>query len=359
MIQNMSLQNTPDNSNNEAMSSTALLQMIRSYRVSQCIYIAAKLGIADLLKDGEQHCHALAAATNTDRLSLYRILRALASVGLFAESQPYYFKLTPLATYLQSDSTTSLRAYAILLGEEHYQVWGNLMYSVQTGQNAFEPQHGMGFYEFFQQNPTPGAIFDRAMTDLSSVDNTAILAAYDFSGIGTLVDVGGGNGRLLSSILAAYDRMQGILFERPDVIERSVTILEDTGIQDRLQLVKGDFFQGISSEGKRNTAYMLKHILHNWGDEQAIAILQNCDRAMAEDGLLLVIEIVIPPGNDPSPGKFMDINMLVNFQGGQERTKAEYAALLKAAGFKLTQIIPTESEVSIIEAVKNYNDYAG
>ncbi|MBO1349428.1 MAG: methyltransferase [Hormoscilla sp. GUM202] len=330
---------------------SALNNPATGYWVSQCIYIAAKLGIADLLKEGEQHCDALATATNSNKDAIYRLLRALASVGIFAETQPQYFQLTPLATYLQSDVSNSLKAYAIILGaEQPYQAWGNLMYSMQTGQNAFENLYGMNSYEFLQQNPTLGKIVDRAMTDLSGVESAGVLTAYDFSSIGKLVDVGGGNGRLLSSILQAYSTMTGVLFDRPDVIDRASDLLSTAGVSDRLQLAKGDFFNTIPEGGD---AYLLKHIIHNWGDEQAIAILKNCYQAMGEAGRLLAIEMVIPPGNEPSAGKLMDINMLVMCAGGRERTEAEYGELLKAAGFKLTLIVPTASDVSVIEAVKD------
>lgn len=327
-----------------------LLQMIAGYWASRCIYIAAKLGIADLLKDGEQHSDALARATNSNKDVLYRLLRALASVGIFAETQPHYFQLTPLATYLQSDTPNSLKALAIMLGSEHYQTWGNLMYSVQTGQNAVEKLYGMSFYELCQQNPTKAKIFGQAMTELSGLENAAVLAAYDFSSIGKLVDVGGGNGRLLSSILQAYSHITGVLFDRPDVIDRGSDWLYTTGVGDRTQLAKGDFFKTMPVGGD---AYLLKRIIHNWGDEQAIAILKNCYQAMGEKGRLLAIEMVIPPGNEFCVGKFMDINMLLHFTGGRERTEAEHGELLKAAGFKITKIVPTESEVSVIEAVKD------
>lgn len=226
-------------------SPTTLLEAIRGYRISQCIYIAAKLGIADLLKDGEQHSDVLATATNTNKDAIYRLLRALASVGIFAETQPHYFQLTPLAAYLQSDVPNSLKAYAIMLGEEHYQAWGSIMYSMQTGENAFENLYGMNFYEFFKHNTSSAKTFDRAMTDLSGVVNVSILAAYNFSSIGKLVDVGGGNGKLLSSILEAYRTMTGVLFDQPDVIDRASDLLETIGLSNSLQLAKGDFFKAV------------------------------------------------------------------------------------------------------------------
>ncbi|NEP63408.1 MAG: methyltransferase [Symploca sp. SIO2G7] len=328
---------------------TILLQMITGYWVSQCIYIAAKLGIADLLQDGEQHSDALAIATNTNKDSMYRLLRALASIGIFAQTKPYCFTLTPLATYLQSNVPQSLRAMSIMFGEEHYQAWGNLMSSMQTGQNAFEDLYNTNIFEFYKQNPTPGQVFDQAMTDASGIENVAVLNAYDFSAIDKLVDIGGGNGKLLSSILQAYPTMTGVLFDQPEVIHRASDLVEKSGVSDRIQLATGNFFETIPVEAD---AYVLKHILHDWGDEQAIAILKNCYQAMAESGRLLVIEIIILPGNEPCPAKFIDINMLVVSPGGRERTNAEYEELLKAAGFKLTRIIPTASNVSVIEGVK-------
>lgn len=345
----MTSSNYPVNSH-QVPPPTILLEAIRGYRISQCIYIAAKLGIADLLEDGEKHSDALAASTNTNKDALYRILRALASVGIFAETQPHCFQLTPLASYLKSDVSNSLRAYAIMLGEEHYQTCGNLMHSVQTGESAFEDLYKVSFYEFLQRNPEPGKIFDRAMTGFSGVVNSSVLAAYDFSSIGKLVDVGGGNGRLLSSILQAYPTMTGVLFDKPDVIDRASDLLETAGVSDRLELVKGDFLENIPSGGD---AYLLKHIIHNWGDEEAIAILQNCHRAMGEGGLLLAMEMIIPPGNEPFSAKFMDVNMLALFGTGGERTEAEYAELLQAAGLKLTNIVSTESDLSVIEAAKD------
>ncbi|MDY6805212.1 MAG: methyltransferase [Cyanobacteriota bacterium] len=327
-----------------------LLEMIKGYQLSQCIYIAAKLGIADLLEEGERHSDALAAATNTNKDAIYRLLRALASVGIFAETQPRYFQLTPLATYLQSDVPNSLKANAIMLGEEIYQAWGNLTHGIETGENAFYNLYGMNFYEFLARNPAKAKTFDRAMTDLSGVVNASVLAAYDFSSISKLVDVGGGKGRLLCSILQAYPTMTGVLFDRPDAIDTISDLPRTAGLSDRLKLAKGDFFKTIPPGGD---AYLLKHIVHNWSDERAIAILQNCYRSMGEGGLLLAIEIIIPPGNEPCTGKFLDLSMLAICPGGRERTETEYRDLLKAAGFKLTKIVPTESELSVIEALKN------
>jgi ubiquinone/menaquinone biosynthesis C-methylase UbiE len=325
------------------------IQWVYAYWVSRCIYIAAKVGIADLLKDGSLHCDTLAAATKTNSDSLYRVLRALASIGIFAETQPRCFRLTSLASCLQSNVSGSIRTEAILRGEDHYyKAWGNLMHSVQTGESAFEQLYGMDLFEYNDQNPHQGEIFDRVMAQSQDV-NAEVLAAYDFSSINKLVDVGGGKGSLLAAILQAYPRIAGVLFDRPDVIDRANNSLETAAMNARCQFVGGDFLEAVPAGGD---AYLLKNVIHNWDDERAIAILQRCHQAMNEQGRLLVIEIVIPPGNEFFEGKFMDLNMLVMCPGGRERTEAEFRDLFKSAGFKLTKTIPTKSEVSIIEGVK-------
>ena len=326
-----------------------MLQMLSGYWISQCIYAAAKLGIADLLQDGEKHSDVLANATNTNKNAIYRLLRALASVGIFAETRPRYFKLTALGACLQSDVPESIRAFSITLGDEVYYAWGNLMYSLRTGKNAFENLHNLNFFEFYEKNPTKAKNFDRAMTELSRAQNGSILDVYDFSSVNKLVDVGGGNGLLLSSILQAYSNMTGVLFERSDVIDRAEDLLKKNGLRKRIELVKGDFFKNVPVGGD---AYLLKHIIHNWSDGEAVSILKNCYEAMGEQDRLLVIDMVIHAGNEPFEGKFMDINMLILCPGGRERTEVEYEKLFKIAGFKITKIFPTESELSIIEGVK-------
>ncbi|NEP00094.1 MAG: methyltransferase [Symploca sp. SIO2E9] len=326
-----------------------MMQMASGYFVSQSIYVAAKLGIADLLKDSQLHCDALAAATDTHSDSLYRILRLLASVGIFAETEPRCFELTPLAACLQSDIPDSIRAFTIMLGEEHYQACGNLMHSIKTGECAFNNSYGINIFEYLQQNPSSAQIFDQAMTQLSVAENSAVLAAYDFSSIGKLVDIGGGNGALLAAILQTQPSMSGVLFELPDVINRAKDVLEKAGVSKRTQLVGGSFLETIPAGGD---AYMLKHIAHNWDDEQVISILKRTHQAMPQDGRLLVMEPVIPPGNEPFFGKLLDIVMLVVSPSGRERTEAKYQELFKLAGFKLTKIFPTPSDISVIEGVK-------
>ena len=334
---------------NNTLFQMSAIEWVHAYWVSRCVYIVAKLGIADLLKDGSQHCDALASETNTHSDSLYRVLRALAGVGIFAETQPRCFELTPLAACLQSNVPDSIRDMAILRGEDHYhKAWGNLMYSLQTGKSAFEQLYGMDLFQYNDQNPQQGEIFDRAMAESNDV-NAEVLAAYDFSSIGKLVDVGGGKGSLLAAILQAYPGMTGVLFDRPDVIDRAKNTLETVVMNGRCEFVGGDFLEAVPAGAD---AYVLRHIIQDWDDERAIAILQRCHQAMNEQGRLLAIDFVIPPGNEFFGSKFTDVNMLVMCPGGRIRTEAEFRDLFKSAGFKLTKIIPTKSEVSIIEGVK-------
>ena len=327
----------------------AILQMASGYWVSQALYVAAKLGIADLLKSGSKCCDELATATQVNAGALYRLMRGLASLGVFAEEEPGYFSLTPLAACLQTDVPGSMRAIVSMVGGEYYQSWGNFLYSIQTGQSAFEDLYGMPLFQYFAQNPESEKRYDEAQKSGSSAAGAEILKRYDFSGISKLVDVGGGNGSLLTSILIANPTMQGVLFEQPSVIAGAKDLIGAEGVSERCELVAGDFFESVPSSGD---AYILRYILHNYDDERAIAILKNCHRAMVENGKILVIEQVIPPGNEPFIGKLLDLHMLVLFPGGCERTEAEYRALFEASGFKLTKIFPTGANVSVLEAIR-------
>ncbi len=332
-----------------------LMQMITGYWVSQSIYAAAQLGIADHFHDGEKNYAELATATESNGPALYRLLRALASVGIFTETTPGTFASTPLAALLQRDVAGSLRDVAIMMGaREHYGSWGNILHAVKTGNSGFEQLFGANVFEYYAQHPEPAGIFDRAMTSFSSVETAAVLAAYDFSAIRSLVDVAGGHGSLLTTILQAHPGMTGILFDLPEVIERAQQAIAASGVGDRCQRVSGSFFESVPTGAD---AYILKHIIHDWDDARASAILQQCHRAMADNdrpdkGKVLVVEQVIPPGNDPFMGKFLDVNMLVMCPGGKERTAAEFRDLFAIAGFELTRIVPTQGLVSVIEGVR-------
>jgi ubiquinone/menaquinone biosynthesis C-methylase UbiE len=328
-------------------SKMALLQMSSGYWISQSLYAAAKLGIADLVRDSAKHCDQLAKATDTKADALYRLMRGLASVGVFAEQEPGYFTLTPIAQGLRSDIPGSMRDSILLGGSEYYQAWGNLLYSLQTGENGFEQIYGTSVFDYYQHNTESGAIFDRAMKNISEAIKPAIVNGYDFSDINKLVDVGGGNGSLIAAILKANPHLRGILFDQNTAIATASEVLTREGVSDRTEVIAGDFFESVPQGAD---AYFLKYVLHNWDDEQAIAILRNCHRAMNATGKLLVAEQVIPPGNEPFSGKLIDLHMLVTL-GGCERTEAEYQELFEAAGFSLSKIIPTRSNVSIIEGL--------
>jgi hypothetical protein len=326
-----------------------MMQMITGFWVSQAIYIAAKLRLADLVKAQPQTAAQLAVATGTHAPSLYRLLRALASVGVFVEDEQQRFALTPLAETLRSDLPGSLRAFAQSeLGSEHFTAWGNLMHSVQTGEIAFDNHYRQNVWEYYAEHPDDAQTFNESMSGLTQMFNQAVLAAYDFSGIKKLVDIGGGAGGLLSSILATYPVLQGVLFDLPHVIAEAGPLLDAAGVRDRCELDSRDFFQEVTAGGD---AYILKFIIHDWDDERAAAILRNVHSAMTDDGKLLLAETVVAPANQPDLSKFMDVNMLV-MTGGRERTAKEFEQLLAQAGFRLTRIVPTASPIHIIEGTK-------
>lgn len=323
-----------------------LTQMIFGFMITQAISVVARLGLADLLKDGAKSTDELARATGTQARPLYRILRALASVGIFAEDDSGCFRLTPLAEPLRSDAPDSLRDFSIFIGADwHWRPWADLFGSAQTGQPAFERIYGKAYFDYLGENTGPAQVFNDAMTSLSTAASAAVVSGYDFTGIGRLVDVGGGHGLLLSSILEKYPQMNGVLIDAPSVIAGTKDMVEARGLRERFEAVGGDFFASVPAGGD---AYIMKHIIHDWNDECASTILQNCHRQMTENGKLLVVEMVIPEGNAPSLGKLLDLEMLVLLHS-YERTEAEYRALFKRSGFELTRIVPTRSAYSVIE----------
>jgi hypothetical protein len=322
-----------------------LAQMISDGWVAQAVYAAAKLGIPDLLQAGARTPADLAAATGTHARSLYRLLRALASFGLFVEKPDGTFALTPLGAGLTSAAPGSQRAVAILAGEEQHRAWGEILYSLRTGKPAFEHVYGQPLFAYLAEHPEQARTFDAAMTGVHGPETRAMLNAYSLSGVRTLVDVGGGNGSTLCGVLARYPGLKGVLFDRPDVVERARANLDAAGLADRCTTVGGSFFESVPPGGD---AYLLRRVIHDWDDEQALAILRNCRKAMTASARLLVVESVIPPGNNPSFGKLLDLVMLV-MPGGLERTEAEYRQLYRDAGFRLTRVVPTDHEVSVIE----------
>lgn len=326
----------------------ALQDLILGKWASQAVSVAAKLGIADLLKDGPRACDELARANQVDAFALYRLLRALASLGVFAEVGDGEFALTPMAEFLRSDTRGSLRAVATMAGEDWtWRPWGELYLSVKTGERAFDRIFGEPPFDYLAGHPAAAAVFDEAMTGWSMQNSVAVATAYDFSGIGTLMDVGGGHGFLLATILGANPTLRGILYEAPGVCEGAAARLDAAGLSGRCQVAAGDFFEAIP-EGA--DACILKSVIHDWDDAHATAILRNCHKAVGPGGRALLAEMVIPPGNDPHVGKLLDLEMLV-MVGGHERTEAQFRDLLAGAGFRLARIVPTASPTCVIEGI--------
>jgi predicted protein tyrosine phosphatase len=322
------------------------MRLINGYQVSQAIHVAAVLGIADHLREAPRSSDELAALTDTHPQSLYRLLRALAAVGVFHEDGERRFSLTKMGQSLRSDTADSIAGWASLIGRPYYwQTWGHFLHSVRTGDNAFRDLHGSDVWAYRSDHPEESAIFDRAMTALSRGTGAAVIAAYDFGPFDCIVDVGGGQGQLLADLLAARRSARGILLDLPHVVSRAEALLRGKGVAERCQIVGGSFFENVPAGGD---LYMLKAILHDWKDEEAIRILRVCRRATKPEGRLLVIERVLGPPNEAADGKFSDLNMLVA-PGGQERTREEFASLLAAAGFTLTRVIPTGTRHSLIE----------
>ncbi len=327
-----------------------LSQMLLGGLMQQSISVAAKFGIADLLVEKPRTAEELAAETGTHAPSLYRVLRLLASVGIFSETADKRFELTPIAKLLRSDAPNSMRDAAIMQGEEwNWRNYGELRHSVRTGETAQEKAHGTPLFEFLTSNPEDEALFSRAMVNLSSSVIPPIVEAYDFSGAGKLVDIAGGHGFLLAAILKTNPHLQGVLFDQPTVIDGAVESLKKQNIANRVELVPGNFFGSVPAGAD---IYTMKHIIHDWNDESSIKILQNIHSAMNDGGKVLIVEMVVPEGNAPSPSKVMDVQMLIA-TGGKERTEAEYRKLLESSGFNLTKIIPTRSPFCIVEAVKS------
>jgi len=324
-----------------------LNRMIVGSWVTQAIYVAAEIGIADLLGAGPHTADELARETGTHRASLYRVLRALTSIGLFTEDIDGRFSLTPMGILLGSDAPGSKRSLAIMAGSEFYRSWGGLLTSVKTGDKAFDKVFGKPFFQYMSMNPDRWRIYDSAMTGIHDSETLPVLDAYDFAPFKTIVDVGGGNGLALAAILRRHPGTRGVLFDLPSVAKRAEEVFAAVGLSDRCSFVGGNFFDSVPASCD---AYLLRHVIHDWNDEEAISILGNCRDAMRPGGRVLVVENVIPSGNEPCFGKLLDLMMLV--VGGRERTMEEYEKLFSAAGLRLTRIVPTDHEVSVVEGIR-------
>jgi hypothetical protein len=333
----------------ELPANVVVMQMLTGKWVSASISVVAELGIADLLAKGDRTADELADAVSAHGPSLYRVLRALASVGVFAETEDRRFTLTPLAACLGSNVPNSVREFARFVAiPAASRSWDHLMHSVKTGETGLRKAFAVNnAFDYLRTHPEEAAIFDGAMTDNSRQSAPAVAQAYDFGRFRQLVDVAGGHGLLLATILQRFPSLEGVLFDLPEVIAGAKNALATYGLDGRCKIIGGDFFQAVPAGAD---AYMLKHIIHDWDDERALAILRNIRKAIQLSGRLLIVEVIIAPGNEPSFGKLLDLEMLV-IPGGRERTSDEYRDLFAGAGFRLAEIHETTAPTSIIEGV--------
>lgn len=326
-----------------------LLQIACGYIASSSLYVATTLNVADHLASGPKTMAELARATGANEDALYRVLRLLASLGVFEETGARRFGLTPAAELLRKDAPGSLRGMAVFLPDPvHFRVYANSLDAVMTGKPAGDTTLGMPLFEYFAKNPDYSQVFNDAMTALSAPVIAAALDAYDFSPFGVIVDVAGGHGEVLMSILKKCPGARGVLADVGHVIDGAKPRIANAGLADRCQAVACDFFQSVPEGGD---AYVMKHILHDWDDARATKILQNIGKAMgAKGGKVILLESVIATG--PDLGKFIDIEMLNMSQGGRERSADEFRALFAGAGFEMTKVVPTKSPLSVVEAVR-------
>jgi hypothetical protein len=327
-----------------------VLQVATGYMASSALYAALTLEIPDHLSSGPKTAAALAKLSGVLEDPLYRALRLLVSVGIFDEVAPRTFALNAAADLLRKDAPGSLRGIAIFLPDPfHYKVYSEIMHSMKTGEPAGDKALGMPVFDYFRTHPDYSRVFNDAMTALSAPVAGAAIEAYDFSGIGTLVDVAGGHGEVLMSVLRAHPQVRGVLAEVGHVVEGAKPRVTAAGLSDRLQVVECDFFKAVPEGGD---AYIMKHIIHDWDDARATLILKNIAKAMgAKNGRVILLESVIPAGPAPDLGKFIDIEMLM-LPGGKERTAEEFRTLFAGAGFDMTKVVPTKSPLSVVEAVR-------
>ena len=328
------------------LRSVQLMQrMIGGFMVSQPLMVAAKLGIADLVEEAPRTADELAHATKSHAPSLRRLLRFLTLLGIFAEDASGKYRQTPLSETLRANHPESVRYGAMMYGSSTFwRSWGDLYQTILTGEPAFDRIYGESHYDYLRTHPDDAAIFNAAMSSGAPLALSAIPTAYDFSQFERIVDVGGGHGALLDGILSANPRLRGVLIDQPEVVAGATTLRAGANAH-RCETIGGNFFESIPAGAD---GYLMKAVIHNWNDDDALKILRNCRRAIRDDGTLLLIERVLKPGNEPDPERGMDLNMLVMLRG-RERTEAEFRALLEDAGFRLTRVIAMPLPWSIIE----------
>ena len=327
---------------------TLLRGIIIQYFTSRAVSAAAALNVADALRAGGKNIDELAEAVGAHAPSLYRVLRVLAAANIFREEEDHRFANTALSDMLRADVPGSLRDLVLLFGDEtSWRSWGDILHAVRTGEAPFEHIYGQKFFDFLQDHADKAAMFDRAMASASSTTNAAVAQAYDFSGFATLVDVAGGTGSALCSILAATPNLHGIVFDLPHVEQRARAFIAAQGLTQRCEFAGGSFFEAVPQGAD---AYFMKHVLHDWGDAECATILGTCRKAMPFDACLLICERIVPPGNEPSSAKLIDLHMMMTNHGGRERTEPEYRDLLRRSGFKLQRVVATGTPWSLIEA---------
>lgn len=329
-----------------------MLGLISGYWVSQLVFVAAKLGVADVIaKHGPSTPAAIAKRVRAQAPLLGRVLRALASVGVFAEGPGGRFRLTPLAQTLRSDRLGSLHSFALMaIDDYNWQAWGGLADGVVTGDSPFEKRLGAPVFQWLQQHPDKERVFAASMASISGTENETIARAYPFSDFERLVDVGGAHGHLLAAILRRHKKLSGVLYDQPQVVVGAGKsgYLATPDLRRRSAAIGGDFFEAVPAGAD---GYVMKYIIHDWDDDRCVQILGNCRGVMDPKGRVLVVDHVIPPGNGASWGKLLDINMMV-VPGGQERTRAQFRDLFARAGLRLKRVVPTGCPLSILEAVR-------
>jgi hypothetical protein len=319
--------------------------MVMAQVVSRLVHLAATLKLADHLADGPRSADDLASVTGTHSPSLHRVMRTMASLGLFTEDAEHRFGLTPLGAALRSGEPS--RATALILGGELLtRSFDNMLYSVQTGQPGFDKAFGVPLFDWLATHPAEASLFSETMVGFHATEPAAVAAAYDFSGFKTVVDVGGATGNMLATVLASHAGPRGLLYDLPHVVAEAPAFLRQRSVADRIDVEGGSFFERVPFGGD---AYILSHIIHDWDEGKCLTILGHVRRGITSDGRLLIVEMVLPAGDTPHPGKMLDMVMLT-CPGGQERTEAEYATLLGKAGFRLTRVVPTASPVSVVES---------
>lgn len=324
-----------------------IIRMATAYWLSRLVYTAAKMDLADLLAAGPKTAAELAGPTGTNPRALHRFMRTLASFGILMMKDDGTFSLTDLGATLRKDAPGSARSTVLTMaGPFSWGAFNEIEYSLATGKPSVEKVLGMGLFDYLAQHPDEATMFSESMVGIHGGEPPAVAAAYDFSSFGTIVDVGGATGNMLAHILARHPQPTGILFDRPHVVKDAPALLGARGVADRVTIAEGNFFEHVPPGGD---AYILSHIIHDWTETQCLTILANCRAAMRPGAKLLIVEFVLPEGNTPHFGKLADMIMLT-IPGGEERTAAEYRTLLDAAGFTMTRVVPTASDVGIVEA---------